>query len=98
MNDSTLSQYTTEIQYLPGKENHVADVLSRIYSINVSPTIDQEWIADLQSTDTFLQSIINGDRSSNLQLSLVKDLNGKTELWCDIQWIVQTIRPRRSTA
>lgn len=78
-----ISQHTTDIKYLPGKNNPVADALSRIYSINLNPTIDLQWIAELQSTDVILQELISGSRRSNLQLSLVKDLDKNTELWCD---------------
>lgn len=77
-----ISTYTSDIRYLPGSQNAVADALSRIYSINTSPLIDHKWIAELQTSDRTLQDFISGTQPTSLLLSLTKDVNNN-ELWCD---------------
>lgn len=69
-----ISTYTTDIRYLPGPDNTVADALSRVYSINAAPTIDLGRIATLQAADTVLQEYIKGTRQTSMQLSLVKHI------------------------
>lgn len=46
-----ISQYTTEIKYISGKENTVADTLSRINEISTPTLLDFSSIADAQKED-----------------------------------------------
>lgn len=78
-----ISSYNCEIRYLPGKDNLIADALSRIYHINASPAIDMEWIAALQDDDPDLLAILAGTKQTSLQLNQVKCLNSEAKLWCD---------------
>lgn len=78
-----ISTYTTDIRYLPGEDNVVADALSRVYSINTVPTVNNDWIAALQATDNLLQEFINGTKTTSMKLALVKHLNSDIKLWCD---------------
>lgn len=78
-----ISQYSAEIKYIPGNENHVGDALSRILTINANPAVDLTWIADLQETDSQLKSIIEGTKPSSLKLVKTKILDMDREIWCD---------------
>jgi len=51
-----ISQFTTDIRYVIGKENVVADALSRVENINRA--IDIETLAEAQENDEELQQII----------------------------------------
>lgn len=83
-----ISQFTTDIQHIAGKDNVVADLLSRIESIFSGDQIDFEQLAENQKTDTELREII---KSSNLQMKLMEIPNSKSAIWCDIS--TNNIRP-----
>lgn len=67
-----ISEYTTDIRYLPGRLNTPADSLSRIYSepINVSK-IDYNLLAKLQNEDLELQELLNNPKSDNLKIEKI---------------------------
>ncbi|KAG8193720.1 hypothetical protein JTE90_005018 [Oedothorax gibbosus] len=80
-----ISQFSTDIQHVDGKENVVADALSRIEEIAV---IDYHAIADAQINDQELeQAKINSD---SLQFKSYPLPNGRS-LWCDTS--TENIRP-----
>ncbi|KAG8178678.1 hypothetical protein JTE90_025599 [Oedothorax gibbosus] len=54
-----ISQFTTDIRYIKGSENIVADTLSRISSISMPSPIDYEQIAQAQQNDPELQSLLS---------------------------------------
>lgn len=82
-----ISQFTTDIRYLPGKENVVADALSRVEE--VTATIDYEALAKSQSTDPELQDLIL--HGSTLKLEKHMAPGTKVDVYCDVS--TQSIRP-----
>lgn len=77
-----ISQFTTDIVYVKGDENVVADALSRIYTINTLTVIDvQTSIMEHQQADEELQDLLQQPTSLNLQ-RLEIELN--KEIYCDI--------------
>lgn len=82
-----ISQFTTDLQHISGKDNIVADALSRIEEL-VQP-VDLEKIAQSQTTDDELKQILNGDMSLKLTVTAIPGT--RMELYCDKS--TQTPRP-----
>ena len=60
-----ISQFSTDIRYMKGSENHVADALSRIEINQISPTvIDFKEFASAQSADDELQKLLQSNTTS----------------------------------
>lgn len=72
-----ISQFTTDIQYIPGEENIVADTLSRIESVTV---IDFDQIAQEQATVPEFKQLYESNTRLSFKPSILT--SGKT-LWCD---------------
>ncbi|KAF2351531.1 Integrase catalytic core [Trinorchestia longiramus] len=76
---SYISQFTTDLRYIKGSENTVADCLSRINCISIIPVLEQltlESISDAQKEDPELRSLLQATQNS-LRLVLA---NG---VYCD---------------
>lgn len=82
-----ISQFTTDLQHISGKDNVVADALSRIEEL-VQP-VDLESLSKLQATDDGLKQMLDGGTS--LKLAKVAIPGSRTELYCDTS--TQTPRP-----
>lgn len=80
-----ISEFSTNIQHIQGKDNVVADALSRIESIS---TIDYDAVAEKQVHDKELQQLMQ--ESPSLQFKPSTLPSGKT-LWCDTS--TSNIRP-----
>ena len=65
-----ISQFTTDIRYSPGKENVVADALSRIDAITLPISFPYEEIAKAQREDNTLKELVQSEKTS-LQLKPV---------------------------
>lgn len=76
-----IAQFSTRIRHVPGKENIIPDILSRIESID-NGKIDYNEIAKSQESDDELKQILNSNETSlNLKLITLPNENGK--LHCD---------------
>ncbi|GFU40681.1 retrovirus-related Pol polyprotein from transposon 17.6 [Nephila pilipes] len=62
-----ISQFTTNICYLPGNENVTADSLSRIASIEMPNPINYDEIAKSQESDLKLQNLISNPQGLQLK-------------------------------
>ena len=83
-----IGQYTTDIRHVNGKDNEVADALSRIEEISTS--LNYEELARSQSTDRELKQLLTASDSS-LQLKKVKPIGSDAEVYCDVS--TDTCRP-----
>jgi hypothetical protein len=84
-----ISQYTTDIRHIPGKDNIVADLLSRIESVNCEQ-INFEELAQNQKNDNELKSFLKSN-DSTLQLKLIKLPNTSSSVYCDVS--TKHVRP-----
>lgn len=73
-----IAQFTTEIRYIPGKDNVVADALSRVEEIS---TIDYQALARFQDSDPELQDLIL--HGSTLKLEKLQPLESDVTIYCD---------------
>lgn len=86
-----ISEYSTDIRHIPGNENNVADMLSRIEAVS-SDSIDYEKMAELQRMDNDIQKFIrNPPQSSSIVLKELELPSKKGTLYCDVS--TQEIRP-----
>lgn len=74
-----ISQFTTSILYIPGRDNVVADTLSRIEE--VSTAVDFQQLAQSQETDAELQDLLQ--QGSSLRLEKVQIPETTVNLYCD---------------
>ncbi|CAG9101291.1 unnamed protein product [Plutella xylostella] len=77
-----ISQFTTDIQYIAGKDNVVADTLSRVSELQAT-TVDDEAIAQAQASDQQLALFLD-DASSSLRLRKMNVPGSRLELYCDV--------------
>ena len=78
---AAISEFTTDIRHLAGKDNLVADALSRIYINNVGTGIDFQAMAEAQKNDDDTQRLLL-DSSTNIRFESVPLDNGLS-LLCD---------------
>lgn len=83
-----ISQYTTDIRFVSGEHNVVADALSRIEAVN--DPLDFEALAAAQKNDKVLHEFLNNS-NSGLQLKLIPIPGSSTSLFCDVA--TKTARP-----
>lgn len=74
-----IAQFTTDIQHISGKDNVVADTLSRVEAI-VKP-IDMATLAKSQVSDTELQQVLDG--STSLSLKKICIPGTRDQVYCD---------------
>lgn len=76
-----IGQFSTDIRHVSGKDNIIADALSRIES--VSSNLSLELIASSQQNDVELEKILK-DTSSKLKLTKMAVPNSNLTIFCDI--------------
>lgn len=76
-----IAQFTTDIQHISGKENVVADTLSRVESIQEA--INYEELAESQKDDVEVQEILKSKAS--LKLEEIPIPGTKITLFCDTE-------------
>lgn len=77
-----IAQFTTDIRYIPGSENVVADTLSRVEEVQVPKGIDYQALARCQDTDPELQALL--ESGSSLRLEKVRIPDTDIEVYCDV--------------
>lgn len=82
-----ISQYTTDIRFVAGRDNVVADTLSRINEVTLP--IDYQSLAHAQKTDDELQHLLTN--SSSLVLEKVSVPSTEVQVYCDVS--TTTARP-----
>lgn len=75
-----ISQFTTDLQHISGKNNITADTLSRIEAVSVPP--DFEVMAEAQQRDAELQDLI-ATPSTSLRLEKMPVPGTNVYLYCD---------------
>ena len=89
---SFISQFTTDIQYIPGDANVVADAFSRIEAVSLPQTVDFETLAAAQKADTELSELLkSSENQQSLKLELLPIPGTDVQLYCDT-----TAKPRPS--
>lgn len=81
-----ISQFTTDVRYVKGVENVVADALSRVESAAidlVSPSL--EVLADAQESDEELNDLkLKPLANSSVKLELIEIPVSTTRIWCEV--------------
>ncbi|KAI5742425.1 hypothetical protein M8J77_007124 [Diaphorina citri] len=83
-----IAQFSTDIQYVPGGQNVVADALSRVDTIHA--TLDYKSLATSQQTDEELKVPLQGT-DSGLHLKLLQMPESDVRIYCDVS--TRTARP-----
>lgn len=78
-----ISQYTTDLRYVVGAENVVADALSRVAAITLNDTELLERVSKLQQKDHEMQKLLTSPKDTSLQLKLVNIHDSKQTIYCD---------------
>ncbi|XP_066253847.1 uncharacterized protein [Euwallacea similis] len=78
-----ISQFSTNILHISGKNNIVADTLSRIQTISFPNSIDYDEIAKAQTTDPEFQHIFRNPQLTSLTLKQFQVPNTQNLIYCD---------------
>ncbi|GBN33744.1 Transposon Ty3-G Gag-Pol polyprotein [Araneus ventricosus] len=79
-----ISQFTTDIRYVPGKENVVADSLSRVCEIQFSSLADLKLWESSQNSDPELKGILEGKIKISGDLVKVQMPDSEISLYCNV--------------
>ena len=71
-------QFTTDIRHVSGKDNEVADALSRVEAVTAALVYDR--LAESQSSDEELKQLLNASGTS-LQLKKIKPIGSDTAMY-----------------
>lgn len=81
---SFIGQFSTAIAHISGKDNVVADALSRLDSINCPNSVDYQLLAHQQTEDTELKELLKHPTSTSLLLKQIDVPNSDIAVYCDI--------------
>jgi transposase InsO family protein len=76
-----ISQFSTDIKHISGKNNVVADTLSRIEELE--RPVDMSQLASAQDSDQELKQILGGEKDYNINLKKLTIPGTTTALYCD---------------
>lgn len=79
---SYISEFTTDIRHITGKQNIVADALSRVEAINCPTVLDYEEIAKQQVHDDYLQQALQAS-NSKLQFKQILLPDCEKPIYCE---------------
>ncbi|KAL1447422.1 hypothetical protein WDU94_009877, partial [Cyamophila willieti] len=86
-----IGQFTTDVRHIQGRDNVVADGLSRISTVSLPPAISCQSLRNAQDVDPELQHfLVTSD--TGLQLKLIKPHGSNVAIYCDVS-IPGQIRP-----
>lgn len=78
-----IAQFTTEIHHVPGENNVTADLLSRVETVQATPAIDFEKLAEEQSRDPELADLLSGKIRTDLFLQRTPIPGSTKSLYAD---------------
>ena len=87
-----ISQFTSDIRHIAGKDNVVADALSRIEEIHLNGPVEVTDLAQAQLSEPELESLRSNPKST---IKLMQVPNSSATLYCDCS--TENIRPYVST-
>lgn len=76
-----IGQFTTDLRHISGKDNIVADTLSRVEELNLPGSVDFQAIASAQESDTVLKTFLE---NSSYKFSKLPILGSDKEIFCEI--------------
>lgn len=80
-----ISQFTTDIRHVSGKDNNIADALSRIeVDVITSNNFDINTLADLQQEDEDIQDCYKRQDESKLQYKYMPILSSNKDVICEV--------------
>lgn len=85
-----ISQHTTDIRHISGKDNVIADALSRIEALSMPSPLDYKLLQEEQQNDTELQQLLQSS-NTGMELKLIQMLESDSKIYCDIS--TPAIRP-----
>lgn len=88
-----ISQFITDIRYVPGEENGPADTLSRLNALTREQGLDYNQLAQEQATDTLLHQLLSNPATTGLKLQQVTLPGTTIQIYCDISWGQDQARP-----
>lgn len=77
-----IAQFTSDIQHISGKDNVVADTLSRIDALTIDGSVDYELLADNQKCNIELRELI--ETNTNLKFEKLPIFGTDKSLYCDV--------------
>lgn len=77
-----IGQHTVDIRYVPGKDNTVADALSRLNAITMPSPVNYSILAKEQQEDEELKNILNSPQSLCLKQMKLPDVD--VEIYCNV--------------